>query len=128
MKKYLVVIGAILFASTAFGFGGAGTDREGNMVDDTQNVSRPAIVTILNGSGASRRVSLSETKRLTAISRDKTREETSSILQREKPRYRGSRDAMNTSIYREPVEVVEETLLERVHRVLKEKRDSRMQK
>ena len=121
MNKLLLIGIGVLLTSTTYSFFGAGCTLEGDC-SQAVNKSRPANVTILSGQGASRRISLSSTKRLTAISRDKTREETSSILQREKPRYRGSREAMNTSIYREPVE---ETWLEKAQRTIKARREAK---
>ena len=78
-------------AGTASAFGGAGYDRAGNLVDKTQNISRPAKVTIAHGMGASRRGSLWDVKREMKLARNKTREQKSKILSGSAPKYRGTR-------------------------------------
>ena len=92
MRNILIGIGLLMTATigAAYGFGGDGCYRDGTCPDDAVSKSRTANVTIAPGRGASQRNSLYDVKRRTRLRRLSTREQNSSILQREKPRFRGS--------------------------------------
>lgn len=122
MKKYGIIIGAILIANTALGFGGQGCDRNGICPTDAVNVSRSAKVTIVKGTAGSRRQSLNWTKRITRELRKQTPLEKSAIKQGMKARYRGSR------VSRQAPTTKAETKIQRIHRILKARRAKRNNK
>jgi len=114
MKKYAIVFGAMLIANVAFGFGGPGTDRQGNVVDTTLSVSRPAVTIKGCGIGASRRENLWNIKCDVRASRMSTRIGNSQILSG--TTYRASTEMRNTPQHRV------ENWLELARRIMREKR------
>lgn len=118
MKK-LLSVAMILAVSPVLGFSGAGYDREGNLVDVSQNVSRTAVTIKGCGIGASQRDNLYLTKCKTRYTRMSTRATTSNLLTNNTAQYRASKANSEVPTYKA------ETLLEKFHRILAARRANR---
>lgn len=111
MKKLIIGI-ALFITAPAFAFYGKGFTLDGVNTNPEMNISQTAKVTILAcGSGRMRSVRNYKAKCQVKQNRRGIARRKSAISQRDKARYRGSK-----------VVVVEETLLQKVKRILDEKR------
>jgi len=114
MKKIFIIGLALLITAPVGAFFGKGFTADGINLDPEMNQSRPANVTILKcGMGRTRSLKNYKNKCLTKQIRKGIARRKSAIVQRDKPRFRGSNI---------PPTVVVESLLDRVRRILKAKR------